>query len=461
MNHFKMRWFGLPLTLLAACSAGADPNGDEQGGSDPQTSGGSAGQGSGGSSGGSMAAGASGSANASGGTGGANASGGSGGAKASGGSGGAGTGGAGGSSSGGSAGGGGSGGTVPIVVTNCGSLPAVGKWELIDPPQFAMPTNMEVLSVVVAQQDQSVYASAGNKTNGGNGGTGVLKSTDCGATWTKVSTGMNGAKLDTGDQWAMLIDPTNPSILYSNNGYGNDPTMYKSTNGGVDFTALLVHPDKGVGSFVQDIAMDPKDPKHLAVSFHDNCGKAGYNAMCFSRSTDGGATWKLFNGPASLGGWQEGASLSIFGPTDYMFASTGGGWFTANEGQSWDHVINDGFNGAYGGCTTIAPDGTAYLASAASIYKSNSNPLGASWTKIAGSPHTSVIINDGKQLIASNGGTDPHPMWTADLTDVTKWTQMKDTPDMGRGANQLAYDSVHHIVYSASWAAGLWRMVTR
>jgi hypothetical protein len=459
MNHFKMRWFGLPLvTLLAACSADADPNADEQGGSDPQTSGGSAGQGSGGSSGGSMAVGASG-ANPSGGSG----TNGSGGANPSGGGAGAGTGGAGGSSAGGSAGGGqgGSGGGAPIVVTNCGSLPVVGKWELIDPPQFAMPTNMEVLSVVVAQQDQSVYASAGNKTNGGNGGTGVLKSTDCGATWKKVSTGMNGNKLDTGDQWAMLIDPTNPSILYSNNGYGNDPTMYKSTNGGVDFTALLVHPDKGVGSFVQDIAMDPKDPKHLAISLHSDCGKTGYNAMCFSRSTDGGATWKLFNGPASLGGWQEGAALSIFGPTQYMFSSNAGGWFTNDEGTTWNHVINEGFNGAYGGCTTIAPDGTAYLAGGFSIYQSNSNPLGATWTKVDGSPHATVIIHDGQKLIASNGGTDPHPMWTADLADVHKWTQMKDTPDMGRGANQLAYDSVHHIVYSASWAAGLWRMVTR
>jgi len=29
MNHFKMRWFGLPLvTMLAACGAAGDPNAD-------------------------------------------------------------------------------------------------------------------------------------------------------------------------------------------------------------------------------------------------------------------------------------------------------------------------------------------------------------------------------------------------------------------------------------------------
>jgi hypothetical protein len=31
---------------------------------------------------------------------------------------------------------------------------------------------------------------------------------------------------------------------------------------------------------------------------------------------------------------------------------------------------------------------------------------------------------------------------------------------MGRGPYQMAYDPVHHIIYSASIGAGLWRMVT-
>jgi hypothetical protein len=271
---------------------------------------------------------------------------------------------------------------------------------------------------------------------------------------------MNGDKLDSGDQWAMLIDPTNPDILYSNNGYGNDPTMYKSTNGGVDWTALLPHPDQGVAAFVQDIAMDPNNPLHIAVSFHGDCNKSGYNNMCFSRSNDGGATWQLFNGPGSIGGWQEGAALAILGPTHYMFSSNAGGWFTDDEGDNWDHAIDAGFNGAYGGSSTIA-DGTVYLAGDFQIHKSSSDPLGASWSKIDNSPHAAVIISDGENLIASNGGTDPHPMWKASLADVNTWTQYTDTPDMGRGGNQLAYDSVHHIVYSASWAAGLWRLVSR
>jgi hypothetical protein len=51
-----------------------------------------------------------------------------------------------------------------------------------------------------------------------------------------------------------------------------------------------------------------------------------------------------------------------------------------------------------------------------------------------------------------------NPVWTAKLTDTTKWTNMIHT---GRGANQVAYDSAHHIVYAANWGNGLWRLVTR
>jgi hypothetical protein len=30
-----------------------------------------------------------------------------------------------------------------------------------------------------------------------------------------------------------------------------------------------------------------------------------------------------------------------------------------------------------------------------------------------------------------------------------------------RGANQMAFDANHHVIYSANWGAGLWRLVTQ
>jgi hypothetical protein len=34
-------------------------------------------------------------------------------------------------------------------------------------------------------------------------------------------------------------------------------------------------------------------------------------------------------------------------------------------------------------------------------------------------------------------------------------------PTDPKGANQLAYDAAQHLIYSASWGAGLWRLHTR
>jgi hypothetical protein len=344
-----------------------------------------------------------------------------------------------------------------VVVRACDGLPAAGQWQNITPPPFKNPTNMETLAVVVNPLDQTIYAAAGNKTNGGNGGTGVYKSTDCGATFTFVSTGTNKDKLMSGDPWAMMIDPTHPDTLYTNNGYGNDPTIYKSTNAGVDWTGLSPHPTWKLGSHVQAIAMEPSNPQHLAVTFHTTC-EAPYNGLCLSRSNDGGTTWAVFNGPTQLTGWQEAATISVVGPTSYVYAATSGGWYTADEGQTWTKVIPDTFYSSYAGSTDLAPDGTLYLSGANSIYKSQSNPLGKTWTKIDGSPRTTVIIDDGMSLFASGSWADANPVYTSMVSNSATWTNMKHT---GRGANQLAYDAGHHIVYAANWGNGLWRLVTR
>ena len=64
-----------------------------------------------------------------------------------------------------------------------------------------MPPNMETLAVAGNPEDETVFAAAGNVTNGGAcpsgqtcplGGTGLLKSSDCGSTWTLVTSKMPG-----------------------------------------------------------------------------------------------------------------------------------------------------------------------------------------------------------------------------------------------------------------------------
>jgi hypothetical protein len=102
------------------------------------------------------------------------------------------------------------------------------------------------------------------------------------------------------------------------------------------------------------------------------------------------------------------------------------------------------------------------------MYAAGANPLYAvgtdrsgPWYKIAGAPRTSVVIDDGVNLIVSNtwdyGG---QPFYITQLSNPTVWTHMP-SPSIGRGAYQFAYDKSHHIVYAACMGAGLWRLVSR
>jgi hypothetical protein len=469
-----MRWFGLSLVVLLTACASSDggPEGDdgaqnaEAGGTAPSGAGGTAGrQDADGGGGGRVDSGAGGSSASSGGAGGKPGSGGS-------------------SASGGGAGAGGSSSSdAGITVRPCSDLSLVGTWQNISPTEFRVPSNMEAYTVAVDPRDQTVYATAGNKTDGGNGGTGVMKSTDCGATWTLASTGTNGDKLKTGGLWALLVDPA--ENVYVANGYGNNPTIYKSTNGGVDFAALNPDPYQALAAtvnFVQAIALEPGNLMHLAITFHDNC-KSPHNVLCFSRSTDGGASWQYFDGPSSIpgwtiSGWEEGASISILGSSSYLFTAGAGIWYTSDVGAHWKQVVAQYIQGSYSGMTHITSDGTLYIGGNnvfVSAAAPGTNPpfalaTGKNPTALAKSPAATVLIDDGVSLFASlTPSTSTRPFWTAPLSAPAAWTQMPDTicgtgnvPSGNcRGSNEMAYDAAHHVVYSANWGAGLWRLVTR
>jgi len=183
---------------------------------------------------------------------------------------------------------------------------------------------------------------------------------------------MNKDKIMSGDPWAMLIDPIPPRYALH-----QQRLRQRSHHLQVDQRrrrldrSLAAFPRGKTSSFVQAIAMDPANPQHLALTFHSTC-QAPYNGLCLSRSNDGGTTWQIFNGPTQLTGWQEAATISVLGPASYLYASTGGGWYTGDEGKTWSNVVKEGFYASYAGSTDLAPDGTMYLAGANSLYKSTS-----------------------------------------------------------------------------------------
>jgi hypothetical protein len=367
---------------------------------------------------------------------------------------------------------------APATVTDCGSLPAPGTWQEVWLPQsFLNDQRLETSGVAVDPYDQSVYVAAGSYTNGGSSGTGVYKSVDCGASFALASTGAMSQEVAGGDPWVLLDDPTNAGVLYAVVGYGSYG-LYKSTDHGVDWALLDTDPTKATKSsmgFVQAIGMMPTQTQDLVVTFHSNCSSP-MSALCLSQSSDGGGTWTVFNGPPGASGWTEAATIGYLAPKTYLYLggvlgyTNDGGltWTAPSFVDSMGKPMTPGAQESYAGSFDHGPDGTVYLATPGGVFASQGSTPGQSWALLANSPQSTIVVDDGVSLYATNtwsgngqyGNGDGQVFWTAPLAQPTQWTKMK-APASPRGGYEFAYDSAHHILYSANMIGGLWRLVTR
>jgi hypothetical protein len=358
--------------------------------------------------------------------------------------------------------------TPPPVATPCdadGGLGPVGVWQPIWLPQSFLPDpKLETSSVAVDPHDQAVYVAAGSYTNGGDSGTGVYRSSDCGATFQLASTGMDSMQVASGDPWVLRADASVPGTIYLVVGYGAPGGLYESTDRGANWNQLAISPWEPANMPLtpQALGMSPSSDKTLALSFHDDC-TSPYSALCFGVTTNGGATWSAINGPTlSTSGWQEAASLSIVADDTllYLGASSGTVSYSNDNGGTWSTPTFTTSSGAmilpqigesYGGSTYFGPDGTLYVATASGIFRSSGASLGTQWTQVKNSPNADCLIDDGTYLYASDtwtgngqyGNGDGQVFWRAPLNDLTSWTQMT-SPDSPRGSYEFAYDKIHH-----------------
>jgi hypothetical protein len=351
----------------------------------------------------------------------------------------------------------------------CGSLAAVGQWENITPPYVAShSTATGALIPLVSTHDSSVVYLMTDSD-------GVFKTTDCGATWVKTNTGQNASQLDSGHIWTAVIDPVaSPDTLYAATGYGA-LGLWKSTNGGVDWQQLFPPGSEiaTVGSgFIERIAMDPTNPSHLVVNFHENC-TGNYTGACLGETTDGGATWHILQMPSSVAtGWVEASGLAILKPDLWLYGAPEGGLFvTADHGATWTPATPTGgssTNPATGAdfpgnsMPFQAADGTYYLGTLQGIARS---PDGMSWTLIPNSGHfVTPVFGDGITMYAgvqnASGNTFFYSAPYANLSSAWTASTLPGISNNGQGIYAFGYDPAHHLLYATAHSQGFWRMVT-
>ncbi len=288
-----------------------------------------------------------------------------------------------------------------------------GVWLTTDAGRVWKPIfNGPVASIgalAVAPSDPNViYAGTGeaDMRSDISYGNGVYKSTDGGRTW-------QHAGLDaTRHIGAILVDPRDPNLVLVaalGRAYGPNPErgVYRSTDGGASWTRVL-YKDENTGAI--DLAFDP-DNAHIVFAALWNARRPPWNqypptqgpGSGIYRSADEGQTWTAISGHGlPAGPWgRVGVAVAAAsgGQRVYaLIAAKEGGLYRSDDGgKNWKRVCSDPridsrswyFSGVY-------PDprdaNVVYIANVA-LYRSIDG--GENFTAIKGAP----------------GGDDYHALW--------------------------------------------------
>jgi hypothetical protein len=341
----------------------------------------------------------------------------------------------------------------PHVVGKCDSLSAVGTWDSITPPGVSLSQTGAFNTGVNA------FAFDPNNTATVYLGTcaqGIYKSTDCGATWVHINTGVNGPGLNDGRNWTLEVDPVDSSV-YVNSGYGGPGGVLKSTNGGVDWTNLLAPGsefDKLAGDFVEFIAIDPNDRKHLLVSAHNSCtGVAAGGGTCFANTTDGGATWRMIKGTSEM--YFEGLTQTIIDANTWL-VFTNGIFVTTDAGSTWTKTPIPATT--TNGQLYKHEDGNYYLSADYGLAKSSD---GISWSQLRGTPNSASLAADGTTMFTSQRQADAAHRYYVSTGDPTVWTVYPSPPAITNGSWLMRYDRDHNLLYTSNEIGGFWRVKTK
>ncbi len=165
-------------------------------------------------------------------------------------------------------------------------------------------------------------------------GYGVYKSTDGGYTWTKLTNGLPSTGFT---RIELAIAPSSPDVVYASfaSSVYNLLGLYKTTDGGASWTILSNTPDYLVpqGFYDHCIIVDPTNPNIVYAG-----GVYPYDASHYGlvMTTDGGNTWTDITFASDNTKLHPDMQALFISSDGVLWVATDGGvWKTSNPGATW------------------------------------------------------------------------------------------------------------------------------
>jgi photosystem II stability/assembly factor-like uncharacterized protein len=216
---------------------------------------------------------------------------------------------------------------------------------------FDQQPTLNIGSVAVQQSNPAVVwvgTGEGNPRNSLNIGEGIYKSLDAGKTWKRM--GLEKTR----NLHRIIIDPVNPDVVYAaaiGNPYAehSERGVYKTTDGGATWSRVLYTNDT---SGCADLAMDPSNPNKLIANMWQHrrtpwSFKSGGPGSGLYITYDGGKNWKKLGKDDGLPEGNYGRigiafSQSMPSRVYAMVEATKNGLYKSDDGGAkWELVNSD------------------------------------------------------------------------------------------------------------------------
>lgn len=259
--------------------------------------------------------------------------------------------------------------------------------------------------------------------------------------WTSVGPTLinrHGSSADKGRVNAVLIDPTDNQIMYVGTPAGG---IWKTTNGGTDWTALSDHlPQIGVSA----IALSPTDHNTIFIGTGDDDGGVTFSRGVY-KSTDGGTTWQAI-GPNFVSETEKISEIIVHpsSPNTIFVASSAGIYKTTDGGATWQNNLMDNIKDMRMHPTNSS---TIYAVSNDTFYRSTNG--GNSFSVVS-----SGLPNNAMRMVIDVTPAAPDKVYVASADSYSggfnglyisnnsgsSFTQTQETSDVFGSRNQTSYD---------------------